>query len=135
MQPLQVAQLYFDAWNRHDGDGVVALFAEGGTYNDPASGGDRTGEQIKAYAQDLWTALPDVSFELVSAAVSGDGLLAAQWIMRGVNNGPFAGLPPSGRSVTLPGADFIRVESDKIRSVQGYFDTRAFSEHLGLQVL
>jgi hypothetical protein len=44
------------------------------------------------------------------------------------------GLPPTGRSVTLPGADFIQVEGDRIRSVQGYFDSRAVPDQLGLQV-
>jgi hypothetical protein len=40
-----------------------------------------------------------------------------------------------GGTVALPGADFIAVEGDKIRSVQGYFDSSAFAEQLGLQVI
>jgi hypothetical protein len=42
--------------------------------------------------------------------------------MKGTNTGPFAGGPPTGQSVALPGADFITVEGNKISSVQGYFD-------------
>ena len=30
MEPLAVAQGYFDAWNRRDPDAIVASFAEGG---------------------------------------------------------------------------------------------------------
>jgi hypothetical protein len=45
------------------------------------------------------------------------------------------GLPPTGRSVAVPGVDFIQVEGDKIHSVQGYFDSRAVPEQLGLQVV
>jgi heme-degrading monooxygenase HmoA len=56
-------------------------------------------------------------------------------MMRGTNAGPFAGSPPTGRTVALPGADFITVEGDKIRSVQGYFDQKTFLEQLGLQVI
>ena len=48
---------------------------------------------------------------------------------------PLRGNPPTGGTVALPGADFIAVEGDKIRSVQGYFDRRAFVEQLGLQVI
>ena len=33
------------------------------------------------------------------------------------------------------GADFIEIEGDKIRSVQGYFDSRAVPDQLGLQVV
>jgi hypothetical protein len=38
MSALEVAQEYFNAWNRRDPAGIVATFMEGGTYNDPASG-------------------------------------------------------------------------------------------------
>jgi hypothetical protein len=62
-------------------------------------------------------------------------MVAAQWIMHGTNRGSMRGLPPTGRSVSLPGADFIQVEGDKIRSVQGYFDMKTFSEQLGLQTI
>ena len=55
--------------------------------------------------------------------------------MRGTNTGSLQGLPPTGRSVEVPGSDFIEIEGDKVRSVQGYFDSRAVPEQLGLQVL
>ena len=45
------------------------------------------------------------------------------------------GLPPTGKSVTVAGADFIRVAGGKIQTVDGYFDSRAVPEQLGLQVL
>jgi hypothetical protein len=67
--------------------------------------------------------------------MAGDELVAAQWIMYGTNAGSLMGLPPTGKAVTVPGADFIRTAGDKIRSVQGYFDTRCVPEQLGLQVL
>ena len=40
-----------------------------------------------------------------------------------------------GSTVALPGADFITVDGDKIRTVQGYFDQKSFLEQLGLQVI
>ena len=45
------------------------------------------------------------------------------------------GLPPTGKSVTVSGADFIRVAGGKIQTVDGYFDSRAVPDQLGLQVL
>ena len=35
MTNLEVAQKYFDAWNRRDPSSIVATFLDGGTYNDP----------------------------------------------------------------------------------------------------
>jgi steroid delta-isomerase-like uncharacterized protein len=135
MKPLEVAQMYFDAWNRRDAAGLVATFADGGTYVDPASGGELKGEAIGNYAAGLWRAFPDLKFDVASAGECGDSLVAAQWVMRGVNSGSFAGLPPTGRSVELAGADFVRVEGDKVRSVRGYFDSRGVPEQLGIKVL
>ncbi len=34
MSALEVAQEYFDAWNRRDPPGIVATFAEDGTYKE-----------------------------------------------------------------------------------------------------
>ncbi len=131
----QVAQCYFDAWNLHDANSIVDTFIEGGTYTDPATGGPLSGAAIGAYAAGLWAAFPDLSFEVVSVTQSDSGLVSAEWLMKGTNTASFAGLPPSGRAVALPGADFIRVEGDKIRSVQGYFDSGAVPRELGLDVI
>jgi steroid delta-isomerase-like uncharacterized protein len=131
--PLDVAQAYFDAWNAHDSGSIARLFTENGEYRDP--GIKIRGRDISAYTQGLWDAFPDLSFEITSKAESAEGTIAAQWLMKGTNNGSFRGLPATGNSVSLPGADFIKVTKGKIESVTGYFDSKAVSEQLGLQVL
>ncbi|HZQ41986.1 MAG TPA: nuclear transport factor 2 family protein [Acidobacteriaceae bacterium] len=67
MTPQQVFASYADAWNRHDADGIVATFADGGTYCDPTTPGPLTGAAIGEYASGLWSAFPDLSFQLTSA--------------------------------------------------------------------
>src|SRR5690242_20228013 len=135
MNPLEIAQQYFDAWNRRDAAAVLATFTADGTYCDPAGGGRLRGEALKGYITGLWAAFPDLSFEIASQGLAGEQLVAAQWIMHGTNTGSMMGLPPTGKSVTVPGADFIRVVGGKIQMVDGYFDSRAVPEQLGLQVL
>lgn len=46
MDAVDVAQGYFDAWNRRDADAIVATFAEGGTYSDPNVPEGLTGQAI-----------------------------------------------------------------------------------------
>jgi steroid delta-isomerase-like uncharacterized protein len=133
--PGLTAQRYFDAWNRHDAAAIVATFADGGTYTDPSTPGPLTGDAIGAYAGGLWAAFPDLSFDIVDITENPSGLVCAEWVMKGTNAGSLNGLPPSGVAVTLPGADFIRVDGDVIRSVQGYFDTAALPRALGLDVI
>lgn len=135
MEATAVAQRYFDAWNRHDPEAIVDTFAEGGTYTDPNVPEGLSGRAIAAYADGLFAAFPDLSFDLQSHHPTGDGTVAARWLMRGTNTGPLRGNPPTGATVALPGADFIAVEGDRVRSVDGYFDRRAFVEQLGLQVI
>ena len=71
----------------------------------------------------LWSAFPDLSFEITSKGLVGENLVAAQWTMRGTNTGSMMGLPPTGKSVMVTGADFIRIASGKIQTVDGYFDS------------
>jgi steroid delta-isomerase-like uncharacterized protein len=135
MDALETCVQYFDAWNRRDADAVLATFTADGTYCDPASGGRLRGEALKGYMAGLWSAFPDLSFEITSKGLIGENLVAAQWTMRGTNTGSMMGLPPSGKSVTVYGADFIRIAGGKIQTIDGYFDSRAVPEQLGLQVL
>ena len=133
---MDVVDRYFAAWNEHAPASVEATFADGGTYTDPATGGPLSGPAIAAYVGGLCASFPDVSFDIVTRISAGTGVVAAQWIMRGTNFGPApGGMPPTGRSIELPGADFIVLDGDRIRSVQGYFDQRAFAEQLGVQVV
>jgi steroid delta-isomerase-like uncharacterized protein len=135
MNALAVAQGYFDAWINRDADGIIAVFTEGGTYSDPTVGQGISREATADYAKGLWDAFPDLTFDIISKAETGPKTVAAQWLMRGTNTGSLQGLPPTGRSVAVPGVDFIQVEGDKIHSVQGYFDSRAVPKQLGLQVV
>jgi steroid delta-isomerase-like uncharacterized protein len=135
MNALDVAQQYFDGWNRRDPAAVLATMAEGGTYSDPGTGGPISGAAFAGYMQGFFAAFPDVSFSIASAGLAAPDLVAAQWIMHGTNRGSMMGLPPTGKSVVLHGADFIRVADGRIRSVEGYFDSRAVPQQLGLQVI
>jgi steroid delta-isomerase-like uncharacterized protein len=135
MNALEIAQRYFDGWNRRDPAAVLATMAATGTYTDPGTGGPLSGEAFAGYMTGLFSAFPDVSFEIVSAGLAAPDLVAAQWIMRGTNTGSMNGLPPSGKSIELHGADFIRVADGTIRTVDGYFDSRVIPDQLGLQVV
>jgi steroid delta-isomerase-like uncharacterized protein len=134
MSDLDLVQRYLDAWNDRDARAIASTFAPGGTYNDPTVDsipGDAVGE----YAARLWSAFPDLTFDIVSIAAAGEGRVVAEWNMRGTNTGAFMGLPPTGRAIAVAGVDVIDVAADGIRAVKGYFDTRAIPVQLGLQVL
>jgi steroid delta-isomerase-like uncharacterized protein len=135
MSALDAATRYFNAWNARDAAAILASLSADGTYADPLTAGPISGDAITRYVQGLWTAFPDLNFEIVSAAETGGGRVAAQWIMRGTNLGPFQGLPPTKKSVETPGADFLTTANGQVTSVVGYFDGASVPRQLGLQIL
>lgn len=135
MNSLEIANRYFDAWNLRDASAVLDTFAEGGTYSDPTTGGPLSGDALIAYIQGLVSAFPDLSFEITTVGFIAPDVVAAQWIMRGTNFGSINGLPPTGKSIELHGADFIGIVEDGIRSVEGYFDSGVVPRQIGLQVV
>jgi len=134
MPTLDIAREYLNGWNARDAEAIVKTFAPGGTYRDP-SAGEISADEIGEYARRLWSAFPDLVFDIVSLAEAGVGRVLVEWIMRGMNTGTFYGLPATGRSIAVPGVDVIEFGADGIISVTGYFDTRAIPDQLGLQVL
>jgi SnoaL-like domain len=89
MNALEVSQRSLDAWNRHDADAIVALYAEGGTYSAPRAGQALTGQAIAKYVKALSTAYPDFSLETISSGDTGGGLVATQWVFHATHTGPY----------------------------------------------
>lgn len=135
MDATVVAARYFDAWNARDPEAVTAAFAEGGRYSDPGVPDGLDPVATAGYAAGLFAAFPDLGFAVTDVAAGGDGSVWARWTMTGTNDGPFSGLPPTGRRVSLPGADLVRVEGDRVTEVLGFFDTAAIPRQLGMQVV
>jgi SnoaL-like domain len=71
MNALEVSQRSTDAWNRHDADALVALYAEGGTYHNPRLDHALTGQAIGDFAKSVWAAYPDMSLEIISRGDTG----------------------------------------------------------------
>ena len=110
---------------------IVGAFVEGGTYNNPNVDQPLTGTAIGAFAKSVFAAFPDMSLEVISIGDTGGGLVALQWVLRGTNTGKLGGgTPATGRRVKLPGASFVQVEGDKIRSERTYHDRQIVDEQL-----
>ena len=123
---------YTEAWNDHDPDGVMAVFADGGTVSDPATDGTLAGEEIGEWVEETCEAFPDVRFGIDRRVSGEEGLLFVEWTMYATHDGPFGSLPPTGRSVELSGVDVVTTSEAGITAIDGYFDTSEFKEELGL---
>ena len=127
-----IVERYFDAWHRHDTDTILATFAEGGSYSDPATQGAIKGSAIADYAQSLFDAFPDMSIELISNNKASTGVIAAPWLIFGTNDGSLMGNNPTGKSIVLQGCDFMKTEGGLLTVVEGVWDVNDLLAQLGL---
>jgi steroid delta-isomerase-like uncharacterized protein len=134
MSGLDAARRYVAGWNARDAARLADSFRPGGTYEDPNTGGPIGTGPLGHYAAGLWSAFPDLTFEEGDYRETGPGEIVVLWTMRGTNRGSLRGLPPTGATVALPGADFITAHDDGVERVQGYFDRQTLMEQLGVQV-
>ncbi|MDE2384807.1 MAG: ester cyclase [Alphaproteobacteria bacterium] len=135
MDARKLVQTYIDAWSARDAGAILASLTEDGTYEDPSTGGPLSGDALRKHVGGLFAAFPDLNFELVSFGQTGETAAAFEWIMRGTNSGSMMGLPPTGKSIALRGADFVTFRDGKIAKVTGYFDRGETPRQLGLDVI
>lgn len=130
MNAQEVVEAYFAAWDAHDPQAVMNLYADDGTYEDPATDGPLSGAAIGDYAQGLFDAFPDLKLELISQAETSIGQIAVPWLLFGTHRGPLGEMEATGKSVTLRGCDYIVVEDGKLKTVYGTFSLQELMAQL-----
>jgi ketosteroid isomerase-like protein len=120
--------------NTHDAQAIGDLFAEDGVLVDP-SGEFRGRAAIVEYWEGFFRAFPSMSGADTFSAESGDTAIN-EWTASGAHEGPLDGpegtIEPTGKTVTIRGADAITVRDGKITSQRVYYDQLAFMIQLGL---
>jgi steroid delta-isomerase-like uncharacterized protein len=114
---LEILVRHAEAWNRHDLETLMSLFAEDCVFE--ASGGDEVcgrryrgqGEVMKAFAEVLDT-MPDAEW--------GDGRHHSLAPDYGVSEWTLTGTLPDGRRLEVNGCDFLTVREGKIISKNSY---------------
>ena len=132
MELPQIVSTYIDAFCRQDLDKCLATFAPDGTYSDPATAQPLWGQALKAYFGAWFAGFPDATTETVAVHAITEDLVVWRWVIRGTNTGSNLGSPPTGRSLILPGCEFIEVRYAKVQRIEGYFDRLSILEQLGL---
>jgi predicted ester cyclase/heme-degrading monooxygenase HmoA len=134
MSAMDAARRYVAAWNARNATRLAESFRPGGTYEDPNTGGPIEAGPLGHYAGSLWAAFPDLTFEELGYGETAPGEIVFRWVMRGTNRGSLRGLPPTGATIALPGADFITACDDGLQRVEGFFDGATLMRQLGVQV-
>ena len=126
-----------DAFNRHDADGFVSMFAADAVVYAPNSPDPlRRREAIRKDIDGWFTAFPDGQIKYVRILSEGD-TAAVEAEMSGTNTGPLVGpmgtIPPTNRRITLQGAAIARFNAqEQILEERRYFDTASMMAQLGI---
>jgi steroid delta-isomerase-like uncharacterized protein len=132
----QTAKRWVELFDKKDMRGLLALYSENCVNAQPHLPQPIKGK--KATEEDLggfFKAFPDGRLTANQTLVSGD-TIAMEWTFTGSQTGPLTGptgtIPPSGKRVSLKGAEFIRVDAQGlIVDERGYFDLVSFMTQLG----
>ena len=117
-------------WSAHDLERLLPLFSDDVIYEDVAMGAmNRGAAELRAFAEEVFSRFPDVTFELQSSFADGTRG-GAEWVMRGTRD--LRGMPATGQRVEVRGASIFEFVGDKIRRCSDYWDMATYLKQLGL---
>jgi steroid delta-isomerase-like uncharacterized protein len=111
-----------DAWDRLDAAALAADHTDGSIVDSPLAGGVATGREAieKLYAT-YFGAFTDLKFGQDELVIDGDRVVLLGRVS-GTDNGGFMGMPPTGRSVSVPIVFFYEVRDGGIVRERRVYD-------------
>jgi steroid delta-isomerase-like uncharacterized protein len=126
------------AWNSHDIDTVMSLFAPDVTIDQPENPKPLDAKGVRAFFTMIFKAYPDFHVEVRQAVVEGYTAVSIEQVT-GTWNGPFVdpatgvSTPGNGRTFDHPGVMVIGYTPDhKINRVSIYWDQLTVDRQLGI---
>jgi glyoxylase-like metal-dependent hydrolase (beta-lactamase superfamily II)/ketosteroid isomerase-like protein len=127
-----VAKRYFAAVTARDVDGMVACWKPGGRENIRGQMDGRAPDDVRAFFENLFSAVPDFHFEVVSITAE-DERAAVRWTAHGTFvNGTVGGYAAHGGPISLEGIDELTVRDGLIVENNAFPDNIAFARQLGV---
>jgi len=90
-------------------------------------------EEALKKAKRLRSAFPDINFTIEDLIAVGDKVIC-RYIMRGTQQGEFAGIPATGNKVEISGIVIQRIENGKIVEERDQLDMLGFMQQLGMEL-
>jgi steroid delta-isomerase-like uncharacterized protein len=122
------------AWNNHDAPGLAAQFSEDAVLRIVATGEVMRGrEELRADAEDLLRAFPDLRLERKRTYECGETVCITEWTLTGTHVGEYIAIPPTHRSVELPACSIFTLGAGGLIGEEVvYFDAATLLRQLGV---
>jgi steroid delta-isomerase-like uncharacterized protein len=125
----QIARRLFDeAFSQGKLEVADELVADG--FVDHETPGAQGPEGLKQVVTMYRSAFPDLKMTVDDMIVDGDKM-AVRFTATGTHQGEFAGIPATGKSVSIGGIDIFRFENNKLVEHWGYGDQVGLMQQLG----
>ena len=85
--------------------------------------------RLRELLSQVRTAFPDVRREALDHVAQGDKI-AVRWRVTGTHQGPFGGVPPTGRRVNVTGITIYRIKQGQIAEEWVQMDNAGLSRQL-----
>ena len=122
---------HMESENRHEFDVTMDTFHHP-RYELIGTGDVYDGEaEVAAYFNETRTAFPDQRNELIALHHADDAVLV-EAMLYGTHDGPFRGLPPTGRSFEMRFMAIFVFEEDRLVCERVYFDSATILRQLGI---
>ena len=131
-QALDTVNRFFELFEKGDLDAILDMTDPECAHVGPS--GPQDNDQWRDYGATFRRALPDARMVVEDAVEDGDRV-ALRGRFYGTHEGPLVTphgeIPPSGKAIDLPFADFFRVSDGKIASHFTYWDQLTMMQQLG----
>jgi steroid delta-isomerase-like uncharacterized protein len=122
---------HMETENEHDYDATIETF-DHPRYELIGTGDVYDGKRkVERYFDETRTAFPDQRNELIALHHSDDAVIV-EAMLYGTHDGPFRGLPPTGREFEMRFSAFFLFEEDRLVCERVYFDTGTILRQLGV---
>jgi steroid delta-isomerase-like uncharacterized protein len=91
----------------------------------------RGADEIAAYFEDAFAALPDWHMEIVALAEQGDDVFV-HWRLAGTHQGALLGIQATGKRVAIDGMDHFVVRDGRVISNFVVFDQLQYARQIGM---
>jgi steroid delta-isomerase-like uncharacterized protein len=108
-----VRRIYDELWNERKLEVADELISEGGVnYDTGLAAGPFGPEEMKETVRIVTAAFPDNRHEVEAVIAEGDTVVA-RCTLTGTHEGPFMGIPPTGRRIEINEIHIYRLEGGK----------------------
>jgi steroid delta-isomerase-like uncharacterized protein len=114
-----VLQLVDEVWNQHDATAIDRLFGPG------------LREEVAEHYRQLLVGFPDLKVRVEGDLIAENDLVAARLTLRGTHNGPFAGQPATGRTISWSSIRIYRLTEGKVVETWAMQDRLSLLEQVG----